>query len=226
MYGARKIKRLLDKELGYPVSRRKISAIMRRRGLRSAYTKKRYKSVKSRPNEAQVPNVLKRSFNAHRPRRSLVGDITYVKVEGRWAYTCLLLDLYNREIIGHSAGAQKDARLVKSAFASIRGNLFDIEVFHTDRGSEFDNMALDEFLDFYGIKRSLSRKSNPWDNAVSEATFKLYKAEFAYRESFGSIKELQLKLSDYVHWFNNFRIHSTLGYMSPVEFKQNGLMIS
>ena len=72
----------------------------------------------------------------------------------------------------------------------------------------------------------MSRKSNPWDNAVSEATFKLYKAEFAYRERFNTIEELQLKLSDYVHWFNNIRIHSTLDYMSPVEFRENGLMIS
>jgi transposase InsO family protein len=86
-------------------------------------------------------------------------------------------------------------------------------------------MEIDGLLDFFGIRRSLSRKSNPWDNAVSEATYKLYKAEFVSRESFATIEELQVKLSSYVHWFNNVRIHSTLGYMTPVEFKEKGLII-
>ena len=98
-------------------------------------------------------------------------------------------------------------------------NLFDAGIFHSDCGSGFENMGLDELLDSFRIKRSLSRKSNPWDNAVFEATFKLCRAEFACREKFRSIKELQLNLSDYVHWFNNIRIHSTSDYMSPVEFR-------
>lgn len=226
VYGARKIKRLLDKERGVKTSRRKITQIMHKRGLISAYTKKKYRTHKDKSNESTAPNLLERTFKGHRPLSCLVSDLTYVKVKDTWAYTCLLLDLYNREIVGHSAGAHKDANLVKTAFASMDRNLFDVEVFHSDRGSEFDNMSLDELFDFFGIKRSLSRKSNPWDNAVSEATFKLYKAEFAYRESFNTIRELQVKLSDYVHWFNNFRIHSTLGYMSPVEFRKCGLMLS
>jgi len=86
-------------------------------------------------------------------------------------------------------------------------------------------MEIDKLLNTFGIRRSLSRKSNPWDNAVSEATFKLYKAEFAYREKFETLKELQLKLNDYVHWFNNVRIHSTLGYLTPVEFRDRDLVI-
>lgn len=226
VYGARKVKRVLDNKRKDKTSRRRTTTIMQRRGLISAYTKKKYKPCKSKTNDSRLPDLLKRDFNGHKPLDCLVSDLTYVRVDDRWAYTCLLLDLYNREIIGHSAGSYKDARLVKAAFASMDANLFDVDVFHSDRGSEFDNMSLDGFLDFFGIRRSLSRKSNPWDNAVSEATFKLYKAEFAYRERFNTIEELQLKLSDYVHWFNNIRIHSTLDYMSPVEFRENGLMIS
>jgi len=95
----------------------------------------------------------------------------------------------------------------------------------TDRGSEYDNITIDELLGFFGIRRSLSKKGTPLDNAVAESTFKLYKAEFAYREHFSSLAELQVKLSDYVHWFNNIRIHSTLGYVTPVEFRSKGLMI-
>jgi transposase InsO family protein len=155
----------------------------------------------------------------------LVSDLTYVRVADRWTHTCLLLDLANRELVGHGAGWHKDAELVKATFASMDANLYDTGIFHTDRGSEFDNMEIDEILDLFGIKRSLSGKSNPWDNAVAEATYKLYKAEFAYREHFDTIEQLQVKLSGYVHWFNKVRVHSTLGYMTPVEFREKGLTI-
>ena len=154
-----------------------------------------------------------------------MSDVTYVKTGGRRAYTCLLLDLANRELVGHAASWNRDSRLAKSTFASMDCNLFDVDIFHTDRGSEYDNMAIDELLEFFGIRRSLSSKGAPPDNAVAEAAFKLYKAEFAYREHFNTLEELQVKLSNYVYWFNNTRIHSTLGYMTPVEFKKNGLLI-
>jgi transposase InsO family protein len=149
-----------------------------------------------------------------------------LRIGNRRADTCLLLDLANRDIVGHGASWRKDAALVKSAFASKDANHYDVDIFHSERGSEFDNMTIDDLSDFFGIRRSLSRKSNPWDNAVAEATFKLYKAEFTYREHFNTIEELQVKLSDYVHWFNNVRIHSTLGYLTPAEFKEKGLMMN
>jgi transposase InsO family protein len=224
VYGARKIKHKLAQE-GTVASRTRIVRIMKNRGLISAYTKKGYRPAKDRPNEAQLPNLVDRTFSGRQPLDVLVSDLTYVRVGDRWAYTCLLLDLANREIVGHGALWHKDAALVKSTFASMDANLYDVDIFHTDRGSEFDNMTIDDLLDFFGIRRSLSRKSNPWDNAVAEATFKLYKAEFAYREHFNTIEELQAKLSDYAHWFNNVRIHSTLGYLTPVEFKEKGLII-
>lgn len=224
VYGARKIKAKLDGE-GKRASRARIVRIMRARGLTSAYAQKKYRPNNSRFNEADLPNLLDRRFSGHRPLDALVSDLTYVKVAGKWAYTCLLLDLANRELVGHGASWHKDAKLVKSTLASMDANLYDVDIFHTDRGGEFDNMEIDKILDFFGIRRSLSRKSNPWDNAVAEATYKLYKAEFAYREHFDTIEVLQTKLSEYVYWFNNVRIHSTLGYMTPVEFREKGLRI-
>ena len=83
-------------------------------------------------------------------------------------------------------------------------------------------MAINELLDVFGIKRSLSKKGCPCDNVVNESTNKILKAEFVYRERFSTLRELQVKLSGYVHWCNNFRLHSTLGYMSPVEFRLAG----
>ena len=124
-----------------------------------------------------------------------------------------------------AAGPRKDARLVKSAFATLSFPISDIEVFHTDRGSEFDNAEIDLMLEAFGIERSLSAKGCPYDNAVDESTNRILKAELVHRETFGTTRELRAKLSDYVHWYNNFRIHSTLGYMSPVEFREAGLSL-
>ncbi|EUJ35659.1 IS3 family transposase, partial [Brochothrix campestris] len=91
--------------------------------------------------------------------------------------------------------------------------------FHTDRGKEFDNRLIDEALETFNIQRSLSMKGCPYDNAVAEATFKVFKTEFANQTHFSNLNQLELELNDYVHWFNNIRIHGTLGYLTPTEFK-------
>lgn len=80
-------------------------------------------------------------------------------------------------------------------------------------------------LDVFGIERSLSGKECPYDNAVDEPANKIPKAELVYREAFGTTRELWVKPTDYVHWYNNFRMHSTLGYMTPVEFRKAGLVL-
>ncbi len=223
-YGARKIKASLARR-GITASRRRICRIMRENGLASAYGRKKFKCHPGKPNEADLPNVVARRFGGHEPRTHVCSDLTYVRVGGGWSYVCLLVDLANREIVGHSAGPRKDADLVRAAFATVEFPLSDIQVFHTDRGSEFDNAKIDEMLEAFGIERSLSRKGCPYDNAVDESTNKILKAEFVYREAFGTTRELQAKLADYVHWYNNFRIHSTLGYMTPVEFRKAGMIL-
>ena len=223
-YGSRKIKASLERS-GVTVSRRRVCRIMRENGLVSAYGRKRFKVHPGAVNEADVPNVVARGFGGRAPRTHICSDLTYVRVGASWNYVCLLVDLYNREIVGHSAGPRKDARLVKSAFATLSFPISDIEVFHTDRGSEFDNAEIDLMLETFGIERSLSAKGCPYDNAVDESTNRILKAELVHRETFGTTRELRAKLSDYVHWYNNFRIHSTLGYMSPVEFREAGLSL-
>ena len=107
----------------------------------------------------------------------------------------------------------------------MRFPLSDIDVFHTDRGSEFDNFDIDELLDVFGIRRSLSRKGNPYDNAVIESTNKILKKELIYRQVFTSLDQLRRELNFYVWWYNNERMHSTLGYMSPVEFREAGMSL-
>lgn len=222
VYGSRKIKAELLKR-GKRVSRRKICWVMKKRKLESAYSKSHFKVHHGKCNEAPIPNELDRQFDGQLQYAAVVSDLTYVRVNYKWNYVCILLDLFNREIIGHSAGSNKDANLVYDAFASVKANLGEIEMFHTDRGSEFNNQIIDEVLSTFEIKRSLSLKGCPYDNAVAESTFKIFKAEFVHGRNFESLDRLRLELSDYINWFNNFRLHGSLGYLSPIEFKTKTL---
>ena len=113
-YGSRKIKASLERS-GVTVSRRRVCRIMRENGLASAYGRKRFKVHPGAVNEADVPNIVARGFGGRAPRTHICSDLTHVRVGASWNYVCLLVDLYNREIVGHSAGPRKDARLVKSA---------------------------------------------------------------------------------------------------------------
>lgn len=141
-HGSRKIKAALARS-GKTVSRRRICRIMRENGLSSAYGRKKFKVHPGKPNEADAPNIVARGFRGRAPRTHVCSDLTYVRVGDGWSYVCLLIDLYNREIVGHSAGPRKDADLVRSAFATLDFPISDIEVFHTDRGSEFENSKID-----------------------------------------------------------------------------------
>lgn len=221
-YGTRKLKIELAKSKDkIIVSRRKIGKIMAKYGLVSNYTIKQFKVHKSNCNEDKTSNLVKREFNDKDELEVVVSDLTYVNVKGKWNYICILLDIYNREIIGFSAGKRKTATLVQKAFRTVKTNLSSISIFHTDRGNEFKNKLIDETLITFGIKRSLSKKGCPYDNAVAEATFKIFKTEFAFNRIFNSFEELEYLLFDYVNWFNTKRIHGSLGYLSPIDYKNS-----
>lgn len=221
-YGTRKIKKELMKT-GKQVSRRRIGRIMKQQGLVSNYTTAQFKPHKDTCNESKTENVVNRQFQGREYRDVVISDLTYVRVGTGWNYICILVDLYNREIIGYSAGEHKTAELVKKAFQRVEGNLADIRLFHTDRGNEFKNQTIEELLEAFNIERSLSQNGCPYDNAVAEATFKIIKTEFVWNETFADLKELKLKLWDYVNWYNHHRIHSALGYQTPVQYRENNL---
>lgn len=224
-YGTRRIRKELNKK-GMQISRRRIGRIMKENGLVSRYTVANYKPHKTTYNEDLVQNELNREFDQKEKLAVVVSDLTYVRVASKWNYICLLIDLFNREIIGYSTGVNKDAPLVYRAFSKIKGNLENICLFHTDRGKEFKNKLIDEALNTFNIKRSLSMKGCPYDNAVAEATFKTIKVEFIYGRNFSSLDELAIELEDYVNWFNNKRLHSTLGYLSPIDYKTRNQIIT
>lgn len=222
--GAGKIKAALERR-GVTASRRRIVDIMKRRGMTSAYARRRSEPHRTRADEARLANILGREFDGCEPRTRLAGDLTYVRVGGEWAYVCLLAGLANRGIAGHSAGRARDASLVLGAFATLGFPLTEVEVFHTDRGGGFDDARIDGPLDVFGIKGSPSRKGDPYDNAVVESTNRLLKKELICRNHHTGLEQPRSDLNDYVWWSDDQRLHSTPGYRSPNEFTQQGLVL-
>lgn len=220
-YGAPKTKRALARE-GIVVPRRRIKRIMNQKGLVSAYTRKKYKP---RATKAEAPNVLDREFDGHPPHTHIVSDLTHVRVGGKWNYVCPLIDLYNREIVGHAASGRKDSRLVKAAFATLGFPLTDIDVLRTDRGSEFANPGIDDLPEAFDVRRSLSRKGDPCDNAATEPASRALKKELVYRRASADLGRLRREPKPRVRRRSGAGTHSTLGYMSPVEFRNAELSL-
>jgi len=218
-YGSRKIKEGLRRR-GFKVSRKVIRKIMKEKFLISKYTQKQFKvhSSKNNVNNDEIENKVDREFYATDKEEILFTDLTYVRVNDSWYYICLIGDMFNREIVGYSCGPNKDSKLVMRALSSIKFSLRNVKLFHTDRGSEFKNKEIDDLLDTFNIDRSLSDKGCPFDNAVAESLYSILKTEFA-DEPFESLSQLESELFEYVHWYNHKRYHSTLGYLTPMEFK-------
>ena len=219
--GAGKIKAALERR-GVTASGRRIVSIMKRRGMASAYARGTSEPHRTRAGEAGLANILDRGSDGYGPRTHLAGDLTYVRVGGKWAYVCPLIDLANRGIAGHGADTGRAAGLVMAAFATLGFPLTEVEVFRTDRGGGFGNARIDEPLDVFDIRGSPSEKGSPYDNAVVESTDRLLKKEPIYRNHCTSLEQLRSDPDDYVWRSDNQRLHSTLAYRSPNEFTQQG----
>lgn len=144
-YGAGKIKAALERR-GVTASGRRIVNIMKRRGVTGAYARGTSEPHRTRADGAGLANILDRESDGYGPRTHLASDLTYVRVGGKWAYACPLIDLANRGIAGHGADTSRAAGLVMAAFATLDFPLTEVEVFRTDRGGGFDNARIDELL--------------------------------------------------------------------------------
>ena len=200
VYGARKIRHALGHE-GVTLSRRRVNRIMKGNGMAGSCSKAAYRPRPARPDDDPAPDILAREFDGYAPRTHLASDPAYVRVGSSWAYVCLPGDLANRQIAGHSVGVGHDADLVLAAFAGER---------------------VERVLDVFGVTRSLSRPGNPYDSAVVESTNRLVRKELIHRNVYTNVEQLRSDVNRYVWWYNHQRLHSTLGYLSPVEFTQQG----
>ena len=224
-HGARRLKVALERA-GGTASRRGIRRVMRENGLASAYAGRAPRGGARPAQPPSAGNVLARGLDGRAPRTHVAADLTYARAGGSWCYVRLLAVLCNRETAGCSCGRRKDARLVKAAFSNAAFPLAAIEVFHSDRGSEFCNGEVDAPLSAFGVEGSVSRPGNPCDNAVVESTNGVLKREPVRGRAFPSEDRLRTGLFDWANWYSNCRLRSTLGYMTPAGFREAGLVLS
>lgn len=222
-YGSPKItKKLRDR--GFKVSRPRVARIMKASNLKSIIVGKFKVCTTDSSHGFRIsPNILDRNFTAESPSRVWVSDITYIRTKQGWLYLTVIMDLYDRKIIGWSMSTTLQAlQTVIPAWrmAVINRPFFKGLIFHSDRGVQYACSEFRNILDS-SVRQSMSRKGNCWDNAVIENFFKILKSETNYKE-YASMDQAKQELFEFIEiWYNRIRIHSALGYLSPEQFGKN-----
>jgi putative transposase len=205
------------------VSRPRVARLMKKANIRSKIRRKYVVTTDSKHSFEIAPNILNRDFKAESPGQKWVSDITYIGTKQRWLYLTVVLDLYDRKIIGWSLSSSlkaKETVIPALKMALNNRSKCDSLIFHSDRGVQYACNIFKQLLKKENIKQSMSRKGNCWDNAVAESFFKTLKIECANRNSFQSRKHAAIELFYYIEvWYNRNRRHSYLGYATPVEME-------
>jgi putative transposase len=170
-----------------------------------------------------APNVLDREFSAERPNRKWIADFTYVWTAEGWLYVAAVIDLFSRRVVGWSMKAEMNAQLVADALimAIWRRGKPDALLHHSDQGSQYASDQFQRLMADNGVVCSMSRSGNVWDNAAMESFFSSLKTERIGRKVYLSRDEARADVFDYIErFYNTVRRHSTIGYLSPVEFER------
>lgn len=223
-YGSPRITAELRKK-GYKISTRRVSKLMRLNGLRSKLKRKFKVTTDSNHNYPISKNYLNRAFKTSSLNEVWVSDITYVRTTQGWLYLTAIIDLYDRQVIGWSLSkslATKDTIIPAWKMALSKRKIVKPLIFHSDRGVQYaSNLFRNHLKDNNLIKQSMSRKGNCWDNAVAESFFKTLKSELVYHEKYESILQARTSIFEYIEiWYNRKRLHSALGYKTPVEMEE------
>lgn len=224
-YGSPRVHREL-KRRGKHLARKRIAKRMKALDLRARRPKRFRRTTQANNSHVPAPNVLDRRFNWPLPNQAWSGDITYVWTQAGWAYLAILLDLCTRAIVGWAVGTQCDTTLALQALkaAIARHHPLPGLIHHTDRGSTYTANDYRWHTRAMGMVESMSRKGNCWDNAVAESTIGTIKAELLADRVPANIAELQRMLFPYIEgYFNRRRLHSSLGYITPMEREQECL---
>lgn len=220
--------RILDelREKKVPAGKARVERLMAAHGIRARH-KRRYKATTdSKHNLPVADNVLDRRFNPVAPNRVWGADITYIPTAEGWLYLAVVMDLFNREIVGWSIKPRMTADIVTDALtmAWFRRRPEPGLIHHSDRGSQYASHACQTQLARHGMVCSMSRKGNCWDNAPVESFFNSLKNERVHGANYASRIEAQADLFDYIEvFYNRRRRHSALSSQSPVQYLQQWL---
>jgi putative transposase len=224
-YGSPRIHVVLRKN-GVRCGRKRIVRIMRRHGIVGKKRRQfRMRRADSRSSYAIAQNLVARKFDPAivAPNSVWVGDITYLPTFEGWLYLAVVLDLHSRKVIGWAMRDDRDAAIVIAALKMAldhrsprRGTIF-----HSDQGSQYTCEAYRAVLAEHGLLQSMSRKGDCWDNAVVESFFATLKLELVEGARFATRNAARSAVFEYLEvWYNQQRLHSTLGFAAPAEFER------
>ena len=236
VYGARKVWRHLRREhdrgelpaaLG-PVPRCQVERLMRAHGLAGARRGKRWVTTTSDRTAARPADHVRRNFTAAAPNRLWVVDFTYASTWEHMAYTAFVSDVCSRHIVGWRTGASMPTELPLDALEMAiwirnrHGHTIDGVVHHSDAGSQYTALRYTLRLAAIGAVASIGSVGDSYDNALAESVIGLYKTECVRNDGpFRTVDELELATCDWVHWFNHTRLHSSIGYTTPIDYEND-----
>jgi putative transposase len=221
IYGSPRIHAELRAQ-GWRCSRNRIARLMRCHGIRSKVRRQFRITTKTKPGRPIAPNLLKRRFKAAHPNQTWVADISYIRTREGWAYLAVLMDLFSRMIVGWALQDRLTASLAINALQMALthrqppANLMH----HSDRGIQYASDQYRRILTSRGIRASMSRAGDCWDNAAIESLFGTIKSEMVDHRDYHTRAEARADVFDYIEvFYNRQRRHSSLGYLSPVDFE-------
>lgn len=226
-YGARRVWHDVLAE-GLSCGLHRIERLMRLQALRARPKRRRLPPDTGDRSMDTVPrNILDRRFEAPAPNRRWVADFTYVWTAEGWLYVAAVVDLFSRRVVGWSMSAAMTAQLVADALimAIWRRGKPDALLHHSDRGSQYTSEPFQRLMAEHGIVCSMSRSGNVWDNAAMESFFSSLKTERTARKTYRTRDQAKADVFDYIErFYNPRRRHSTLGYLSPMEFEKRAML--
>ena len=225
-YGARRVWRdvLAD---GVSCGLHKIERLMRGEALLARPRRRGLPRDEGERSVSPASNVLDRQFKAERPNQKWIADFTYIWTAEGWLYVAAVIDLFSRRVVGWSMKAEMNAQLVADALvmAIWRRGKPDALLHHSDQGSQYTSQQFQTLMRDNGVTCSMSRSGNVWDNAAMESFFSSLKTERVRRQVYRTRDAARADVFDYIErFYNTIRRHSTIGYLSPVEFEQRAAL--
>ena len=216
-YGYRRVHIWLEKQ-GIHHDPKTILRIMQKYNLLSVIRRKRYRNYGEHIH--RYPNLLNRDFKAERPNQKWVTDISYIKTGQGTLYLSVIRDLYDNSIVAYKTGTEQNINLVlRTIKAAKRKEKITAELqLHSDHGFQYTSQAYFNLTKSYGITPSMSRRGNPYDNAMAENFFSILKTECVYRTKLRTYEEARLLIGQYIDFYNNERIQLKTK-LTPVEFR-------
>ena len=212
---------------GIGVGKDRVQKLMQLHGIR-AKGKRRFKVTTDSNHKLPIsPNLLNREFSVAEPERVWVGDITYIATDEGWLYLTVVIDLFNRQVVGWSLRHDMTSNIVIGALRMAWFRRHPDKqaglLFHSDHGSQYASGAFRDALKEYGITSSMSRRGNCWDHACSETLFGSLKVERLHRQCFASWRQAKDKAIAWLLWYKQARLHSTLAHVSPMQLEYEWL---